>query len=206
MIQLFGGGTLVHVRNHLALCAPAYGGTVRALARLLDARQASCSVTLTRMADPSSPLETNDDIAAALTVVLAQPATRALFFNVALCDYVGQIGDVPSGKYADRLPSRDGVQQLHLSPAAKLLPGIKAARPDVFVVGSKTTAGDSRDEQVGKARRQLAETGINLVLANDTVTRCNLLVSRKGVVQAERATLLTTLADCLATGVLCPAS
>ena len=30
-IDIIGGGTVSHVRNHLALCAPAYGTTSRQL-------------------------------------------------------------------------------------------------------------------------------------------------------------------------------
>ena len=33
-IHIFGGGTVSHVRNHLALAAPAYGSTAKALATL----------------------------------------------------------------------------------------------------------------------------------------------------------------------------
>jgi len=28
-IEIFGGSTISHVRSHLALCMPAYGGTAR---------------------------------------------------------------------------------------------------------------------------------------------------------------------------------
>lgn len=33
-IEIIGGGTVSHMRNHLALCAPAYGQTARTLAEL----------------------------------------------------------------------------------------------------------------------------------------------------------------------------
>ena len=33
-ILVYGGGTVSYVRNHLALCAPAYGSTARKIAEL----------------------------------------------------------------------------------------------------------------------------------------------------------------------------
>lgn len=176
MLHIFGGGTVYHVRNHLALCAPAYGST----ARLLHSRfAAKCPVTLhlTKMADPASKLETNAHVATRLTSVLLAPETTGIIFNVALCDYEGHIGSVPSGKYAERLRSREGEQLLRLTPADKLLARVKASRPDVALVGFKTTAGADMDEQVDLSTRQLNESGADYVFANDTVTRANMLVS-----------------------------
>lgn len=179
MIHIFGGGTVTYVRNHLAICAPAYGRTARQLADLLEAAgTTSYRLHLTKMANGMSAMETNEDVAARLSEVLSDPATRAVVFNVALCDFNGQIGEVPSGKYAERLQSRDGETTMTLTPAAKLLGSVKAIRPDVRVVGFKTTAGAELIEQASKAARQIQETGADWVVANDTVTRTNLLVTR----------------------------
>lgn len=180
--QIFGGGTVSYVRGHLALCAPAYGQTARAVYGALGNEFARLS--LTRMADYTSRLETNVEVAKALTGMLQDPELGAIFFNVALCDFDGQIGDVESGKYAERLQSRAGEQVMTLTPANKVIAGIKRVRPDVFLIGSKTTTGDTRDGQVAKAMRQMSETGADMVLANDTETRQNLLVYPNGAVIA----------------------
>lgn len=180
MIHIFGGGTINYVRTHLALCAPAYGNTARQLHRILTSQgcaSSQLSLELTRMAHPSSRMETNGDVTARLQQLLADADARAIVFNVALCDFEGRIGDVPSGKYATRLRSRESQLPIQMKPADKLLRRIKEQRPDIFLVGFKTTAGDESAEQAKLALRQVDETGADLVLANDTVTRNNLLMA-----------------------------
>lgn len=194
-IHIFGGGTVQHVRNHMALCTPAYGNTARQLFALIGAEHAQ--LHLTKMADYTSKIETNEDVLGCLLSVLEDPATTAVVFNVALCDYSGQIGDVPSGKYAQRLSSREGDKAMRLTPTPKLLQQVKLRRPDVLVVGFKTTANMPVFTQVRLARRQIDETGADWVLANDTVTRNNVLVSDKHAIERSREALLQHLADFL---------
>lgn len=189
-IHIFGGGTVQHVRNHMALCAPAYGQTAR---KLFDDLGPEARLHLTRMADFQSTMETNEDVEMRLREVLADKATQAVVFNVALCDYAGHIGDIPSGKYATRLSSREGEQAMTLAPTPKLLQLVKAIRPDVYLVGFKTTAGAEQKEQHRLALRQISETGADWVLANDTVTRNNLLVNSGGLYMGERERMLAQL-------------
>jgi phosphopantothenoylcysteine synthetase/decarboxylase len=200
-IHIFGGGTIQHVRNHLALCAPAYGSTARKLheaLEVLDPRH-DVKLHLTRMADHTSRMETNEDVAAALHGILTDPQTRAIVFNVALCDFSGRIGDVEAGKYAERLKTRGELPvQMSLEPTPKLLSSIKVIRPDVFLVGFKTTAGATEDGQRDAALRQIQETGTDLVFANDTVTRSNLLYAEKGMrLKGSREELLEMLVTML---------
>ena len=190
-IHIFGGGTVQHVRNHMALCAPAYGKTARKLFAELGPELAK--LHLTTMADYTSPMETNEDVEKRLREVLADPATRGVVFNVALCDYAGQIGDIPSGKYAKRLSSREGEQAMRLAPTPKLLQMVKNLRPDVHLVGFKTTAGAEQLEQHRLSLRQIEETGANVVFANDTVTRHNLLVYSCGLYSGERDSMMVEL-------------
>jgi hypothetical protein len=190
-IHIFGGGTVQHVRNHMALCAPAYGSTARRLFELLGPGIAQ--LHLTRMADHTSSLETNEDVATRLQAVLDDPAATAVVFNVALCDYAGQIGDVPAGKYSERLSSREGEQVLSLTPTPKLLKRVKASRPDIKLVGFKTTAGATSDTQHRLALRQFEETRADIVFANDTVTRHNMLVMPNGLREGPRETMMAAL-------------
>lgn len=190
-IHIFGGGTVQYVRNHMALSAPAYGNTARKLFAELGPDRAR--LHLTKMADYTSPMETNEDVAARLQQVLADPATRAVVFNVALCDYAGQIGDIPSGKYAKRLSSREGEQAMRLAPTPKLLRQVKVMRPDVHLVGFKTTAGAEQLEQHQLALRQMTETGADVVFANDTVTRHNLIVFSYGLYAGAREPMMVEL-------------
>jgi len=58
VIHIFGGGTISHIRNHLAICAPAYGATANKLFNLFWDYGMSVELHLTKMADKDSKLET----------------------------------------------------------------------------------------------------------------------------------------------------
>ena len=225
-IHIIGGGTFSHVRNHLALAAPAFGETARRLyakifgiieddltvefgmtesgsdTRTLDEklkaiREAAAQrveLHLTKMAAPrQSNLVTNDDVSALLDKLIADPETRVIILNAALCDYEGtvlenQIGeafsfgdDTPfvtnSGKHAPRLKTSVGEQVLQLTPASKLIGKIRKERKDIFVVGFKTTTDANPDDQYRIALDMLKRDSLNLVLANDTTTRHNMIVA-----------------------------
>lgn len=228
-IHIIGGGTFSHVRNHLALAAPAFGSTARKLYERIgtavyddlegfinkstqrDAPGETFSRTigtevdervvlhLTKMADSSSNLVTNDDVSALLDTLIADPDTRVIILNAALCDYDGSIQSqnfndyvdaslahrrgegpdphIPSGSHAPRLKTADGNHSLILTPAPKLIGKIRKERKDIFVVGFKTTTGETSDEQYRIALNMLKRDSLNLVLANDTVTRNNMIVT-----------------------------
>jgi len=131
---------------------------------------------LTKMADPTSHLVTNQDVMNCVDEVCQDPELKAIIFNVALCDFDGQVDDVPSGSHANRLKTREGSQKMTLTPAEKVISRIKKARPDVIVVGFKTTTNATLDEQSVAAENLLRSNNLDWVLANDTVTRVNFIV------------------------------
>lgn len=200
-IEIIGGGTVYHVRNHLALCAPAYGTTARALNALCIQndfawKNYQINLHLTKMAERheigsgSANLETNEDIADLLGELIDNPQTKIIFFNPALVDFEGSIAtsgpvgyewaddlSTPSGKYAARLKTSEGKQTMLLTPAEKLLGKIRKYRKDIFLVAFKTTCGASEDEQFLTALHLLKTNSCNLVLANDTKTRMNMIVT-----------------------------
>lgn len=184
-IVVIGGGTIAPVRNHLALCAPAYGSTARQLAKLLQVELQSqqledshhVELVLTKMADSSSKLETNEDVAAYVDTLIADTSVRAVVFNVALADYSGQVGAVPSGKHAQRLQTSEGPQAMTLTPAEKLLGRFRKERKDIFLVGFKTTTDYNSSAQYRRALELLKKNSVNLVLANDMVRRNNMIVA-----------------------------
>lgn len=185
-IHIFGGGTHMYVRSHCALSAPARGRTARRLAALINAKGVATQLQLTALGDPDSDMETNDDVEKRLLEVLADPTTSGIIFNVALCDVSGQIGDVPSGKYAKRLKTREfgsaGLDMV-LHPTKKLLGLVRQLRPDVPSVGFKTTTGDDPALQIAQANRMAGEHGISWMLANDTGTRHNIVLKGGGDAQ-----------------------
>jgi hypothetical protein len=185
-IEILGGGTVFHVRNHLALTAPAYGSTARQLFPLVNELKGNdywTNLHLTKMAGGgSSNPETNEDISKLVDELIANPDTRIIFFNVALVDYQGSVLEgkmerTASGKYEERLKTSDGNRLLDLVPSPKLISKIREERKDIFLVGFKTTCGASEDEQFLTGLHLLKSSSCNLVLANDTKTRTNMIIT-----------------------------
>lgn len=178
MIYILGGGTFSYVRSHLALAAPAFGQTAKDIHDYLRfGLDTPAELVLTKMADSASEIVTNDDVAKAIDDLIADPKTKMIVLNVALCDYDGQIGDVGSGKYATRLKTKDGQQDMRLTPADKIVGRIRKERKDIFVVAFKTTSGATSDEQYSVGLHLLKANSVNLVLANDLVTRNNMVIT-----------------------------
>lgn len=187
-IHIIGGGTFSHVRNHLALAAPAFGQTARALAHRIiadsDWQKYETYLHLTKMADHTSKIVTNEDVSKLLDTMIADPDTRVIILNAALCDYDGSVRPtmespdfIVPGAHAERLKTSEGLQIMHLTPAEKLIGKIRKERKDIFVVGFKTTTNATSDEQYQIALNMLKRDSLNLVLANDTVTRNNMIVA-----------------------------
>jgi len=218
-IVLIGGGTFSHVRNHLSLAAPAFGATVSTLDEMLWQRMAeaedfnfqvrgepdvirkpiySVELYMTKMVDATSDLVTNEDISNLIDKLIADKDVRVIVFNPALVDFDGQVGDVPSGKHAERLRTDAGDQTLKLTPADKIIGRIRKERKDIFVVGFKTTTGATEDEQYLRGLDLLKKNSLNLVLANDPVTRKNMIIApeeARYMVTKNRVDVLTFLTD-----------
>jgi hypothetical protein len=205
VIHIIGGGTFSHVRNHLALAAPAFGATAKRILQMLRREidpegkvsndAFDIRVHLTKMADSASKIVTNDDVAALIDQLVADPKTSVIILNAALCDYDGQILRQPvggehfeefseplmvgteSGKYEERLKTSQGPQVMALRPADKVIGRIRMERKDIFAVGFKTTTGATPDEQYRAGLELLKRNSLNLVLANDTVTRNNMIIA-----------------------------
>lgn len=180
-IHVLGGGTFSYVRNHLALAAPAFGETARKLVEMiewLDSKQNYFVFpAFTKMAHNRSNLVTNQDVEEYVDTLISDPSTRCIFFNVAMCDFDGEItAAIPSGKYAQRLRTSDGSQAMYLEPAKKVIGKIRKERKDIFVVGFKTTTNATPHDQFLAGLKLLKDNSLNLVLANDTVTRNNMIV------------------------------
>lgn len=202
IIEVIGGGTVFHVRNHLALTAPAYGSTARRIVEILQGlpeiggwyKRSDAPIVnlhLTKMANGGKGnLETNQDISELIDSMIADPDTKIIFFNPALVDFEGAItrsGEVgyewsdsiptPSGKYEARLQTSKGEQEMLMWPAPKIVSKIRKERKDIFLVAFKTTCGATEDEQFLTGLHLLKTASCNLVLANDTKTRKNMVIT-----------------------------
>lgn len=191
-VVILGGGTVSHVRNHLALAAPAYGQTARKLASLCKAHSDKLDVKLilTRMAQGEPQLgdwwlEDTDSISRFVDeILIPDKSVKIVFFNLAMVDFHGFVltkhGEVTeSGKYEERLKTRDSADGLHmiLKPEEKIISKIRKERKDIFLVGFKTTCGAEPQQQFLEGLRLLKESSCNLVLANDTKTRRNMVIT-----------------------------
>lgn len=205
-VAVMGGGTFNYVRSHLSLAVPAFGETARQIFNTLrnypypDATIDYMLPTLylTKMANPrDSNLITNQDVEETVDRML-EDGWNGIFFNVAMCDYNGKIGNVESGKYAERLQSRRDTPSIQLTPAAKVLKKIRETHKEIYTVGFKTTTGATGQEQYEAGLKLLKESSINLVLANDTVTRRNYIIVPEEAWYyggTDRITAITELVD-----------
>lgn len=198
--HVIGGGTVNHIRSHFALTATAYGHTARTIHKIFEDQGLNSELHLTKMACAGqSALETNDDISDLIDRILKDPNSQVIIFNPAITDFKGQIGNIPSGKYATRMSSRDA-KKVHvlLEMADKIVPRIKQQRPDITLAAFKTTTHANEDEQVQKGLKLLAGANADFVLANDTGTRLNMIINAQGQIlkkTQDRDAALAFLAD-----------
>lgn len=198
-VHIFGGGTVSHIANHFAVCAPAYGTTAKYLKEIMqnDPRFDNFHIRLELTKMAGGNLETNEDIARRIDELKAESRTKIIFFNCALvdyvprmttafCEYVDEKGKnwltqdfvhVPS-KYDLRLDTKQNPEvDVSFHTAAKIIPNIRTGRKDIFLVGFKTTCGATKREMYEKGLRLCKEGSVNLVLVNDTKTHWNMIVT-----------------------------
>ena len=179
-VIIIGGGTFSHVRTHLALAAPAFGATAKSLYEKCQKQFTNMDVELilTKMADSSSNLVTNEDVSKLIDTLINDNSVKAIFFNVALCDYDGCVyDDEIYGKYAKRLETSEGSKSILITPSDKIINKIRKVRKDIFVVGFKTTSDATPQEQFSKGLNLMKKSSANIVLANDVVTRNNFIIT-----------------------------
>lgn len=200
-VYVLGGGTFSHVRNHLALAMPAFGTTAKKLAALARNKflKMNVELVLTKMANSESTIVTNEDVALLTSQITNDLQTKVVFFNFGMCDYSGKIGDVDSSKYSKRLKTYNGgVYRMELSPNDKIVKNIRKNRKDIFLVAFKTTCGATEQEQYLAGLNLLKKNSCNLVLANDTLTRVNMIITpeeAKYHVTTDRDEALSQLVD-----------
>lgn len=200
-IQIIGGGTVQYISNHFAICAPAYGKTAKVIEDIFrETHQLSrynpyhfshsmvVYRLLTRMADPNSRVETNQDVADWVDNIKKDLETKIVFFNVAMCDYKPYMlkGGPYSitrtyenlDKYAPRLETSVNPDiEIYLSAADKVIGEIRKGRKDIFLVGFKATCGATKQQMFTKGLNLLKQASCNLVLVNDTLTNFNMIVT-----------------------------
>lgn len=179
---ILGGGTFQPIRNHLALCAPAFGTTAKTMKELMP----EATLILTKMADSNVNLVTNEDVERFIDTLIASDYTGTIILNVAFCDYKAlPIEGVESGIHAERLKTSEGNITVELTPTEKIIAKIRKARPDIFLVGFKTTTGKTSEEQFSIALKTMKSVKCNLMFANDVVTRNNMIITAEESIYGE---------------------
>lgn len=182
-IIIFGGGTISHVRSHLALCAPAFGSTARRIKTLCEELipEMNMDLILTTMADRSSAMTTNEDVASVVARVIKNLDNKIVFFSCAMCDFDGNIANLPGNKYGKRLDSSlANGGSITLKTAPKIITAFRhneGGRKDIFLVGFKTTCGATGEEQYIAGLNLCKRASCNLVLVNDVKTRLNMVIT-----------------------------
>lgn len=204
-VYVLGGGTVSHVRPHLALCAPAYGKTARQIFQTLlpnppSTLRKDLTLGLTSMAWDSNGDgfligETNEQVEEWIQEnIIENPEPSIVFLNVAFCDFNGSILKTevhqawtptgfelmelptPSGKSEPRLKSSNKYT-MELTPSEKIVNKIRKERKDIFLVAFKTTSGATPDEQYEAGLNLLKKNSCNLVVANDIKTKRNVIIA-----------------------------
>ncbi len=181
-VVILGGGTFEPVRNHFALSAPAFGSTAIKLHKLIP----NSELVLTKMADRSSNLKSNLDVENYIDQLIEDQNVGTIILNVAFCDFKSlPIDGIENGFHSERLKTADGNLSLELTPTNKVIAKIRQKRPDIFLIGFKTTTNKTSDEQFLIALQMMKKTKCNLVLANDTVTRNNMVITPEETIYGE---------------------
>jgi hypothetical protein len=192
-VVVFGGGTFNTISCHLALAAPAFGETAKRLVKMFENNGTlEPQLCLTKMADSYSTLMTNEDIDRYLReVILPDEDVKAIIMNAAICDF-----EIVNPTDEARLSSSKDYDVTLVGIKTKIMACIKQRRPDIVVAGFKTTHGASKVEQVAKAFSSMHASDLDMVLANDLDSRCNILITKDLTIQeGRREFLLEQLVD-----------
>lgn len=180
VVHVIGGGTRQYIDgSHLYLGSKATGNTARRLAELCCEHSSSMDVelALTAMAGGDASLDTNEQLAQLVDQLVADPKTKIVFFTPSVLDYELVMEKDPS---EGRLKTSHGERSAVLRPTEKLLERFRhgaRGRKDIFLVACKQTAGASEAEMFTQALLMQKRTGANLVLANDAVSKINMIVT-----------------------------
>lgn len=194
-IVIIGGGTFQPIRNHLALAAPAFGRTAKIMHGMLP----NSELHLTKMCGVDTVLVTNEDVEFFIDRLILDETVGTIVMNAALCDFKAlPIDGIESEWHAKRLKTSEGDLEITLTPTDKLISRIRKARPDIFLVGFKTTTNETSNDQFLIALKMMKSAKCNLVLANDTVTRNNMIITPEETIYGEtteRYDVLKELSD-----------
>lgn len=196
-IILIGGGTFNPIANHLSLAAPAFGTSVDTIKRLMsensDFDEYKIITTKTKMADNNSSIVSNDDLSAYVDELVEDKDVAGIVFNAAVCDF-----KVNGGSFHGERKSSAQNLSITLIPSDKIIKNIRIKRPDIFLVGFKTTTNKDVNQQFEVGLERMKKNKCNLMFCNDTITRSNLTITAEETIYGQsndREVSLKTLCD-----------
>jgi ribulose-5-phosphate 4-epimerase/fuculose-1-phosphate aldolase len=133
------------------------------------------------MADHTSSVETNEDLANLARSIVSDERSKIVFFNPAVVDFNGIVDELASHNKAQRLRTANDAGEpqqytMSLLPAPKIVSLFRRERKDIFLVAFKATAGATPEEQYRQGLNMLKASSANLVLANDVITHVNMII------------------------------
>ncbi len=151
------------------------------------------------MADSVSSLVTNSDVEKFVDSLLVDRNVGTIILNVAFCDFKTlPIDGIENGWHSQRLLTKEGDFSVTLTPTNKIIAKIRKVRPDIFLIGFKTTTNANPEDQFLIGLKMMKSVKCNLVLANDTVTRNNMIITAEETIYGEttdRESVLEELVD-----------
>jgi hypothetical protein len=182
-IYVVGGGTVAHSSCHLGLNAPAFGSTARTLMSLVQehAPEMDAELVLTAMAGGNHNLQSPKDLAKLAENIVNDISTKIVFWSPAVCDFemivdADNLDKETNPKYSGRLDSKKEYNAKLIPNTEKVVDLFRKTRKDITLVAFKTTCGATEDEQYLAGLNLLKKASANLVLANDTLHRRNMII------------------------------
>lgn len=134
-------------------------------------------------------LETNEDLKKLIDFLVSEKETRCIIMATAVCDWKPDSASLEdnSDGYSKNLRSSFGKDTprfksnhslvIKLVPDEKIISSIRKKRKDIFCVAFKASAGLNKEECYREGLSLLKKHSCNLVMANDTQTHANVVVT-----------------------------
>jgi hypothetical protein len=182
-IHIVGGGTVSHSSCHLGLSAPAFGSTARKIEKFCREKNTSMDIILhlTSMAGGHHDLQSPSNLKDLAESIISDFSSKIVFWSPAVADFnlIVDTDELRTGenpKYAGRLSSLKEYAAKLVPNKEKIVDLFRKTRKDITLVAFKTTCGATEDEQYLAGLNLLKKASANLVLANDTKHRRNMII------------------------------
>jgi hypothetical protein len=165
------------------LCAPAFGSTAKQIAQFCKEADSKMNVELhlTAMAGGKHSLQSPDDLKKLAQTFIDDFSTKIVFWTPAVCDFsmrveTTELSKNENPKYSGRLSSKIEYHAKLIPNNDKIVDSFRKTRKDITLIAFKTTCGATEDEQYLTGLNLLKASSANLVLANDTKHRRNMII------------------------------